>query len=80
MHSYKLNYENFHSKKTEYTRIVSQLVGCIRLRTTKRLLLRDQVLGFARGLRFVELNLTLRVILRELRLSNLCKFDFHTTN
>ena len=31
----------------------------------------------ARGLRFVDLNLTPRVFLRVLRFSSLCKFDFH---
>ena len=31
----------------------------------------------ARGLRFVDLNLTLRVFLRVLWFSSLCKFDFH---
>ena len=29
------------------------------------------------GLRFVDLNLTLRVFLRVLWFSSLCKFDFH---
>ena len=32
----------------------------------------------ARGLRFVDLNLTPRVFLRVLRFSSLCKFDFYT--
>ena len=31
----------------------------------------------ARGLRFVDLNLTPRVFLRVLQISSLCKFDFH---
>ena len=38
---------------------------------------RDQFLGSARGLRFVDLNLTPRVFLRVL-FSSLCKFDYHS--
>ena len=38
---------------------------------------RVQILGFARGLRFVDLNLTPRVFLQDLRFSSLLKIDFH---
>ena len=38
---------------------------------------RDRILGSARGLRFVDLNLIPRVFLRVLRFSSLSKIDFH---
>ena len=45
--------------------------------TSPAITTRDRILGSARGLRFVDLNLTSRVFLRVLRFSSLCKFNFH---